>query len=111
VKIAMHHGGERCEAHTLRRDIDDAEVQAIREIARRRVPLAAGSLRDAEVCMYTNTPDEHFRIGRHPQHAQVLVASACSGHGFKFARCIGEMLEQQVSGRESPFDSALLRWR
>jgi sarcosine oxidase len=111
VKIAMHHGGERCEAHTLRREVDPAEVQAIRAIAQRHVPLAAGTLRDAAVCMYTNTPDEHFRIGRHPQHAQVLVASACSGHGFKFASCIGEMLEQQVSGRESPFDSALLRWR
>jgi sarcosine oxidase len=44
------------------------------------------------VCLYTNTPDYDFLIDRHPIHPQVLIASPCSGHGFKFASAIGEVL-------------------
>ena len=60
--------------------------------AHRFVPGAAGSLRKASVCLYTNTRDEHFWIDRHPVHERVLIVSACSGHGFKFAPVIGEVL-------------------
>ncbi len=42
--------------------------------------------------MYTNTPDEHFWIDRHPDQPRVLIASPCSGHGFKFSSVIGEVL-------------------
>ena len=52
----------------------------------------AGSFLRAKACMYTSTPDEHFVIGRHPRHPQVLVACGFSGHGFKFAPVIGEIL-------------------
>ena len=44
--------------------------------------------------MYTKTPDEDFIIDRHPEHEQVLIVSACSGHGFKFAGAIGEIAAQ-----------------
>ncbi|GAB2744934.1 FAD-dependent oxidoreductase [Streptomyces bullii] len=42
--------------------------------------------------MYANTPDEHFVLARHPEHAQVIVACGFSGHGFKFVPVIGEIL-------------------
>jgi hypothetical protein len=48
----------------------------------------------AAVCLYTNTPDLHFVIDAHPAHANVLLVSACSGHGFKFASAIGEAAAQ-----------------
>jgi sarcosine oxidase len=46
--------------------------------------------------MYTNTPDGHFVLDRHPRHPNVIVASPCSGHGFKFASVIGEVLADLV---------------
>jgi sarcosine oxidase len=43
-------------------------------------------------CMFTNTPDEHFVLDHHPDHRQVVLASPCSGHGYKFCSVIGEIL-------------------
>ncbi len=108
VKMALHHGGEVCDPDRLRRDVSDDEVAAIRQQAKRFLPDADGALRSAAVCMYTNTPDEHFWIDRHPRHAQVLIASPCSGHGFKFSSVFGEALaEWLIEGRTrfhlSPF--------
>jgi len=56
------------------------------------MPAANGELASAKVCLYTNTPDETFVIDRHPVASGVAFASACSGHGFKFAPVIGEIL-------------------
>ena len=54
--------------------------------------LANGPLVESVSCKYTLTPDRHFVIGLHPQHDQVVIASPCSGHGYKFASVIGEIL-------------------
>ena len=54
--------------------------------------LARGRLVDSVSCKYTLTPDHHFVIGAHPHHPNVVVASPCSGHGYKFASVIGEIL-------------------
>jgi sarcosine oxidase len=43
-------------------------------------------------CLYTAAPDGHFVIDRHPEHPQVVVASPCSGHGFKYTPAIGQLL-------------------
>lgn len=55
-------------------------------------PDAAGPWRQSAVCLYTNTPDEHFVVGLHPKHPQVVLAGGFSGHGFKFASVMGEVL-------------------
>lgn len=66
---------------------------AMRDALRPCLPaLAAGRLLDTVHCKYTLTPDHHFVIGRHPHHANVIIASPCSGHGYKFASVIGEIL-------------------
>jgi sarcosine oxidase len=54
--------------------------------------LAAGVLVESVSCKYTSTPDHHFVIGRHPDYENVVIASPCSGHGYKFASVIGEIL-------------------
>ena len=59
-------------------------------------PLADGERRDAKVCMYTNTHDANFIVDRLPDHPNVVIASACSGHGFKFSSVIGEILADLV---------------
>lgn len=58
----------------------------------------------AEVCLYTVTPDEHFIIDFHPDSARVVIASPCSGHGFKHSAAVGETLAQLALGGESEFD-------
>ena len=111
VKVARHHAGEAADPERLRREVSDAEVAAMRELVRRFLPDADGALRSTSVCMYTNTPDEHFWIDRHPVHPQVLIASPCSGHGFKFSTVIGEVLAELLDNGQSRFDLSLFRRR
>jgi len=90
VKVAFHHGGEITTPDRLRRDVEASEVEDMRRRLRETVPVLDGALRKSAVCLYTNTPDEHFAIGTLP--SGVLLASPCSGHGFKFAPVVGEIL-------------------
>jgi sarcosine oxidase len=60
-------------------------------------------------CMFTNTPDEHFILDVLPEFPQVVVASPCSGHGFKFASVIGEILADLGQSGDTRHDIGLLR--
>jgi sarcosine oxidase len=111
VKVAIHHQGQATTPETLDREIRDADVEAMRQMVRRHLPDADGKLRSAAVCMYTNTADGHFLIDRHPAHPQVVVASPCSGHGFKFSSAVGEVLADLVEGKKPRCELALFRWR
>lgn len=95
VKVAFFRTGQgaRCSADTVDRTIHASEVEAMRAALVDRVPaLSSGVLADTVTCLYTLTPDHHFVIGLHPQHPQVVLASPCSGHGYKFASVVGEIL-------------------
>ena len=70
----------------------------------RYLPQAAGRILDRATCVYTNTPDHDFLLDRHPVHPNVIIASPCSGHGFKFASAIGEILADMVTTGETSFD-------
>jgi glycine/D-amino acid oxidase-like deaminating enzyme len=70
------------------------------------MPGAAHRAVHADVCLYTNTPDGHFIVDRHPGHGQVMLVSACSGHGFKFAPAVGEMVADLLLEDASAFDLA-----
>jgi sarcosine oxidase len=61
-------------------------------------------------CIYTLSEDHHFLIDRHPEHANVLIFSCCSGHGFKYAPVYGEIAADLIEGRERN-DLAALRLR
>jgi sarcosine oxidase len=92
LKVSRHHSGERCEPDSVDRSLHAADVERVRAFSRRNLPAADGPLRSSTVCLYTNTPDFHFVIDVHPAVGGVAFASACSGHGFKFAPAIGEIL-------------------
>ena len=111
VKVAFHHAGERTTADTVRREVSPEEVESMRAVVRRFLPDADGPLRSASVCLYTNTPDEHFWIDSHPACPQVLIASPCSGHGFKFSCVIGEIVSDLVREGQSRFDLSLFARR
>jgi sarcosine oxidase len=100
VKAALfRHGGPAHPDH-LRRDVEAREAEPLRAFLRTRLPGLAGEVVRAVPCMYTNTPDEHFVIGLHPDHPEVALAAGFSGHGFKFVPVVGELLaELVVDGR------------
>ena len=92
VKIGRHDLREVCTPHTIRREVDPGEVEALRAILDRYLPGANGPALWTLTCMYTLTPDRHFVLDRHPHHPQVVYGCGFSGHGFKFASAIGEVL-------------------
>jgi sarcosine oxidase len=106
MKCAVHHRGETTSAEALRREVTGEEVERARSLLARYVPGAAGPYVRSAVCSYTNTPDGDFLLDRHPVHQAVIVASPCSGIGFKFAPVIGEILAALASGTAPGFDLA-----
>ena len=104
VKVAIHHQGQKTQPEAVRREVDDNETEALRKLLRRFLPAAEGRLKSAVVCLYTNTPDEHFILDYHPRHRQVLIASPCSGHGFKFSPVIGEIAATLLDDQPPAFD-------
>ena len=105
-KAGLHHQGEPVDPETVDRLPNEADEARVRALLARYIPAANGRLLDARVCLYTNTPDEHFLIDRHPQHPNVMLASPCSGHGFKFGPAVGELLADLVIEGRSRFDLA-----
>lgn len=103
VKVAFYHSGDPlvpCTPETIDREVHPEEIARLRNALQGRVPSLDGPLLDTATCMYTTTPDYHFILGMHPDQENVVMASPCSGHGFKFASVIGEILaELAIDGR------------
>jgi len=106
VKASVMHSGElERDAESVRRTVKDDEVKPLRAALRPVLPqLAEAAVRESSVCTFTNTPDHDFIIDFHPEHRQVLISSACSGHGFKFASAIGELQADLIAGGKARFD-------
>lgn len=93
LKVARHHSeAVVASADDLDRELRPADEARVRAFLASHMPAADGPLTDSTICLYTNTPDGHFVIDAHPAASGVAFASACSGHGFKFAPVIGEIL-------------------
>lgn len=93
-----HHQGESGTPDQLRREPDAADEALLRQFAGRYFPHGNGATMALRTCMFTNTPDEHFIIDHHPAHRQVVLASPCSGHGYKFCSVVGEVLTDLATG-------------
>lgn len=94
-----HHRKEAVDPDTMDRECHADDERLLRSFTERYFPDAAGPTTAMHVCMFTNTPDEHFILDLLPDHPQVVVASPCSGHGFKFASVVGEILaDLSISG-------------
>ena len=88
----MYYPGERSIRQRATRRRPRRRPSRCASTSRASVPDAAGRLLDAKACLFTNTPDMDFVIDLHPEAPNVVFASACSGHGFKFAPVVGEIL-------------------
>ena len=89
LKIATHGAGTPADPDTVDREAHPTDEAPIRAFIKERLPAADGPVRMTKICMYTVTPDEHFIVD---VDGPVSYASACSGHGFKFASVMGEVL-------------------
>jgi sarcosine oxidase len=92
LKIGHHKPGLPTDPDRLSRDPLPADARAIDHIVGTVLPGARGPIVSMSVCMYTNSPDGHFVVGRHGSDDRVWVACGFSGHGFKFASVMGEVL-------------------
>lgn len=93
MKIANHDGGDLTTIEEIDRTARREEGATPRAAAKLLFPgVNSEDVRHSAVCTYTMTPDTHFVVDRHPEHANVLIGAGFSGHGFKFAPAIGEFL-------------------
>ena len=110
VKVAKHHHhDETVFPDDPRRPVSAMDEALIRSALESHIPAANGPLAAAKTCFYTMTPDHHFIIDRHPGAANVIIASPCSGHGFKFAPVIGEILADLVTEGGTEHDISRFR--
>lgn len=102
MKIGIHHEGAIVDPNRADRAPNAEDERKIRTDVARCFPDADGAPAAAKVCLYTNTPDLAFVLDRHARHDNVVIASCCSGHGFKFASAVGEAAADLVEGRPRP---------
>ena len=104
-----HHRGEICDPDTVDRALYEEDEALLRSFAERYFPDGAGETLDMVVCMFTNTPDEHFVLDSLPGAPQVSLAAGFSGHGFKMASVVGEIMADLAQLGETRHDIALHR--
>jgi sarcosine oxidase len=102
-----HHFEEQGYADTLDFEPTLEDEEVLREFAARYFPDGAGATMTLKACMFTNSPDKHFIIDLHPEYPQVSFAAAFSGHGYKFASVIGEIMADLAERGESRHEISL----
>lgn len=109
VKIAEHSGGLAVgDPLQVDRGIDVDEQQRVEAIMAAHLPGMSRRCTDHAVCLYTMSPDHHFVVGLHPEHDRVAIAAGFSGHGFKFASVMGEILADLACSGETAHPIAFL---
>lgn len=96
-----HHLSEQIDPDDYDTEPDRGDELLLRDFAEKYFPQAAGPTMRLATCMFTNSPDEHFILDTLPDHPQVAVGAGFSGHGFKFASVIGEVLADLGAGGQT----------
>jgi sarcosine oxidase len=92
VKVVLDCTGRVVDPDDLDRAVDRSQLDLVRAYVASVLPSLGEDIMATETCRYTMTPDQDFILDRHPTHPQVVIASPCSGHGFKFAALIGRIV-------------------
>jgi sarcosine oxidase len=104
-----HHRREAVNPDQMDRDCHPEDEAVMRVGIRKYFPDADGPTLAMKTCLFTNSPDEHFIIDRHPTLSQVTLAAGFSGHGFKFCSVVGEILAELALEGRSRWDLDLFR--
>jgi len=105
-----HHRRQRSDPDRMDRTCHDEDEAVLRVALRRYFPDADGPTVNMQTCLFTNSPDEHFIIDRHPEAPNVVVAAGFSGHGFKFCTVVGEILADLALDGGTRHRIDLFRW-
>jgi len=68
------------------------------------LPQLSATCTRASTCLYTVTADFGFVLDRHPESGRVIIASCCSGHGFKHSPALGEAVAEIIANGRSSID-------
>lgn len=110
VKVGrLHHRHERVDPDSFDREPNAADETLLRSFVERYLPEGAGPTMALKTCLFENSPDEHFVIDVHPNDENVVVAAGFSGHGFKFASVVGEILADLVLEGTSRHEIGFMR--
>jgi sarcosine oxidase len=111
MKIAFHQApvSTVCTPENIDRRVSAGEIAMMQEAIRPLIPALDGACVQAATCLYTNTPDGHFVLARHPRCERVFIGCGFSGHGFKFASVIGEILADLVTQGSTGFEIDFLQ--
>jgi sarcosine oxidase len=102
-----HHFEESVDPYDYPREATLEDEEMLRDFAARYFPDAAGPTMTLKACMFINSPDNHFIIDLHPDYPQVSYATGFSGHGFKFASVIGEIMADLAERQQTRHDIGL----
>lgn len=101
LKVAEHTGGVTVDDPLEGLPGPEAsDDERIRVFLSAHLPAVGGKRLRHAVCHYTMSPDEHYIVDRHPGHNNVVFAAGLSGHGFKCASALGDILVRMLNGRE-----------
>jgi glycine/D-amino acid oxidase-like deaminating enzyme len=93
LKLAYHWPGSTTDPDEVNRLVNASDVADLEDFLKTFLPAGYGELESSKVCLYSNSPDEHFVIDNLPgMEEKVCVAWGFSGHGFKFVPVVGEIL-------------------
>ena len=102
-----HHREETCDPDVVDRDTYPEDEALLRQFAERYFPAGAGETLRMSACMFTNTLDEHWVLDTLPGLPQVSMAAGFSGHGFKMASVIGEIMADLAQNGSTRHDISL----
>lgn len=108
IKVGRHaHFMEPIDPHAPNPPVNARDTDLLDAFVRHRLPMAAGMRVRATTCRYTMLPSEDFLIDLLPSDSRIVVASPCSGHGFKFTSVVGEILADLAldGGTRLPIDA------
>ncbi|MFD2201735.1 N-methyl-L-tryptophan oxidase [Shivajiella indica] len=112
VKMASESFIERNHPDTLSREVSkEEEEKFLLEKIANRFNLIEKKVIESKVCIYTVTPDSYFVVDSLPDFPEVMVASACSGHGFKHSAGLGEAIADKLLGKNTRFDLSPFKWK
>ena len=104
-----HHLAEKGTPESFDRNPNAEDERVLRAFADKIFPKGNGPTMGLQSCMFTNSPDEHFIIDTHPEFPQVSIAAGFSGHGYKFASVIGEIMADLAINRQTKLPIGLFK--
>lgn len=98
LKLGYHLPGQVTEPDSVNREVSEDDLQRLRDLLKKYFRAENFEFVAGKTCLYTNSPDGHFIIDELPENPNIVMAAGFSGHGFKFASGVGEVLKDMTLG-------------